>query len=178
MLLRLLSAQVLMPALFTTAALAGPIVCTTTLEAPDASASQSAEPVALTTCVPIETTAERIERVNYSWTAPYARGVDVVHQITDFLGIAVAGAEGNRVMGFGFPDQTLIWDATAIGTTTRALWEEQSPPLPMRTLDLPNGFASSLAFEMQQAESFVTQTADLPLQNPVTAAPSPVQPLW
>ena len=141
MLLRLLSAQVLMPALFTTAALAGPIVCTTTLEAPDASASQSAEPVALTTCVPIETTAERIERVNYSWTAPYARGVDVVHQITDFLGIAVAGPEGNRVMGFGFPDQTLIWDATAIGTTTRALWEEQSPPLPMRTLDLPNGFA-------------------------------------
>ncbi len=80
--------------------------------------------MALTTCVPIETTAERIERVNYSWTAPYARGVDVVHQITDFLGIAVAGAEGNRVMGFGFPDQTLIWDATEIGTTTRALLEE------------------------------------------------------
>ena len=79
MLLRLLSAQVLMPALFTTAALAGPIVCTTMLEAPDASISQSAEPVALTTCVPIETTAERIERVNYSWTAPYDRSVDVVH---------------------------------------------------------------------------------------------------
>ena len=178
MLLRLLSAQVLMPALFTTAAMAGPMVCTTTLEAPDLSLSQSAVPVTLTTCVPIETTAERTERVNYSWTAPYARGIDVVHQITDVLGLAVAGPEGNHFMGFGFRDQTLIWDASAVGNMTRALWEEQSPSLPMRTLDLPNGFDSSLAFEMQQAESFITQAADLPLQNSVNASPSPVQTLW
>lgn len=80
MLLRLLPASVLMLALFTAAALAGPIVCTSTLEAPDSSASQSAAPVALTTCFPIETTAARIELENHSWTAPYARGVDVVHQ--------------------------------------------------------------------------------------------------
>ena len=94
------------------------------------------------------------------------------------MGLALAGPEGNRVMGFGFPDQTLIWDATAIGNTTRALCEEQSPPLLIRTHDLPNGFDSSLAFEMQQADPLVTQTAEQPLQNPVTAVLSPDQPLW
>ena len=78
--LRLLAAPVMMIALFTAAALAGPIVCTTTLAAPDSSASQSAAPVALTTCSPIETMAARIERVNDSWTVPYACSVDVVHQ--------------------------------------------------------------------------------------------------
>ena len=69
-----------MLALFTAAALAGPVVCTSTLEAPDSSASQSAAPVALTTFFPIETTAARIELENHSWTALYACGVDVVHQ--------------------------------------------------------------------------------------------------
>jgi len=175
-LLRLLSAQALMSALFTAAAMAGPIVCTTTIEAPDPSAPAGSAPVSLTTCEPVETTAERIERVNYTWTAPYARGVDLVHQITDFFGIAVAGSEGNRVMGFGFPDQTLIWDGTAIENTTRALMEEQLPALPTRTTDLPNGFDSSLAFELQRLGS--TETVALPLDDPATSVASPVQPLW
>ena len=69
-----------------------------------------------------------------------ARGVDPLHQLTDFLGIAVGGIEGNRVMGFGFPDQTLIWDGSALQNTTGALLEEQSPPLPMRTMDISSGF--------------------------------------
>lgn len=155
-----------------------PIVCTNTLQAQDSSASQSAAPVALTTCSPIETTAARIERVNDSWTAPHARGVDFVHQTPNVLELAVAGPEGNRVMGFGFPDQTLIWDATAIGNTTRTLWEDQSPSLLARPYVLSNGFYSSLAFKMQQTDPLVTQTAELPLQNPVTAVPSPAQSLW
>ena len=65
--------------------------------------------------------------------------------MTDVLGIAVGGIEGNRVMGFGFPDQTLIWDGSALQNTTGALLEEQSPPLPMRTLDISSGFNGSLA---------------------------------
>ena len=58
---------------------------------------------------------------------------------------SAGGIEGNRFMGFGFPDQTLIWDASALQNTTGALLEEQSPPLPMRTLDISSGFNGSLA---------------------------------
>ena len=72
-----------------------------------------------------------------------ARGVDPLHQLTDVLGIAVGGIEGNRFMGFGFPDQTLIWDGSALQNTTGALLEEQSPPLPMRTLDISSGFKAA-----------------------------------
>ena len=87
-------------------------------------------PVEVTVCGPEERTAELIERRFFTWTAPYERGVDLVHQITDLFGLAVAGDNGNRVMGFGFPDQTVIWDSAAVGATTRALVEEQSPSLP------------------------------------------------
>ncbi len=58
---------------------AGPVVCTTTLEAPDPSASAMA-PVEVTVCEPVERTAELIERRFFTWTAPYERGVDLVHQ--------------------------------------------------------------------------------------------------
>merc|ERR1711991_1280875 len=85
---------------------AGPVVCTTTLEAPDPSASAMA-PVEVTVCGPVERTAELIERRFFTWTSPYERGVDLVHQITDLFGIAVAGENGNSLMGFGFPDQTV-----------------------------------------------------------------------
>ena len=50
-------------------------------------------------------------------------------------------------MGFGFPDQTLSWDGSALQNTTEALLEEQSPPLPMRTLDISSGFNNLAATE-------------------------------
>ena len=145
---------------------AGPVVCSTTLEAPDPAASAMA-PVEVTVCGPEERTAELIERRFFTWTAPYERGVDLVHQITDLFGLAVAGDNGNRVMGFGFPDQTVIWDSAAVGATTRALLEEQSPPLPLRTRDLNNGFGSSLAAEAINVDS-VQVSSDF----------TPLQPLW
>ena len=76
---------------------------------------------------------------------PWPGVVDLLHQLTDVLGIAVGGIEGNRFMGFGFPDQTLIWDGSALQNTRGALLEEQSPPLPMRTMDISSGFNGSLA---------------------------------
>jgi hypothetical protein len=79
----------------------------------------------VTRCGPVVTTPELVERRAYTWTAPFAQGVDLVHQVTDVLGIAVAGRDGNRVMGLGFPDQTLVWDATAIEATNRVLLEAQ-----------------------------------------------------
>ena len=115
----------------------------------------------------METADELIERRFYTWTAPYDRGVDVVHQITDLFGIALAGEGGTRVMGLGFPDQTIIWDAAAIGSTTRALLEEQGHLVPWRTRDLSNGFDSSLS--MQGKESDQVSEAD---------GFTPIQPLW
>ena len=123
--------------------LAGPLVCTTSVEAPPPGSGSA--PVEVTVCHPTETTSELVNRRFYTWTSPMARGVDPLHQLTDVLGIAVGGIEGNRFMGFGFPDQTLIWDGSALQNTTGALLEEQSPPLPIRTLDISSGFNGSLA---------------------------------
>ena len=123
--------------------MASPLVCTIRVEAPPLGSGSA--PVEVTVCHPTETTSELINRRFYTWTSPMARGVDPLHQLTDVLGIAVGGIEGNRFMGFGFPDQTLIWDGSALQNTTGALLEEQSPPLPMRTQDISSGFNGSLA---------------------------------
>ena len=147
-------------------------MCTTTLEAPELS-SAATEPVEVTTCAPVETTSELVERRFYTWTAPFERGVDLVHQITDLFGIAVAGEGGTQVMGLGFPDQTIIWDAAATSSTTRALLEEQSPALPLRTQDLANGFDSSLALESIGSEK--TQQSKPEFLEIDNAA---LQPLW
>ena len=147
-------------------------MCTTTLEAPELS-SAATEPVEVTTCAPVETTSELVERRLYTWTAPYERGVDLVHQITDLFGIAVAGEGGGQVMGLGFPDQTIIWDAAATSSTTRALLEEQSSALPLRTQDLANGFDRSLALESIGSEK--TQQSKPEFLEIDNAA---LQPLW
>jgi hypothetical protein len=83
--------------------MAGPVVCTTTLEAPDPSAGSGLVPVEVTTCGPRETSSALLNRRMYTWTAPFVRGIDVTHQITDLLGIAVAGKGGNQLMGFRLP---------------------------------------------------------------------------
>ena len=62
----------------------------------------------------------------------------------------MAGTGGNQLMGFGFPDQTIVWDASAIENTAEALIEEQSPPGPWRTKDIANDFGSSLSVEEGQ----------------------------
>ena len=120
-------------------------------------------------CHPTETNSELVNRRFYTWTSPMARGVDPLHQLTDFLGIAVGGIEGNRVMGFGFPDQTLIWDGSALQNTTGALLEEQSPPLPMRTMDISSGFNGSLA-----ATEIIEAVPDAPSDDHFPG----VTPLW
>jgi len=124
-----------------TAALAGPVVCTTTLEAPVATAA----PVEITRCGRVQTVPELVTRRFYSYTAPYERGVSLTNQITDFFGIAMGGGDGSRVMGLGFPDQTIVWDGLALQNTTSVLLEDQSSPLPLRTGDLSPCFTGSLA---------------------------------
>jgi len=103
-----------------------------------------ASPVEVTRCLPVETVPELVERRAYGWTPPFAPGVDLLHQATSILGIAMGGVNGSRVMGFGFPDQTLVWDGTAIHNTTYALLDLQSNPMPQRTPDLVSVFSTSL----------------------------------
>ena len=130
---------------------ANPVVCVTSLEAPAPSISvgEVLAPVEVSRCSSVKTTDALVTERFYTWTAPFARGVDVMHQITDLLGIAVAGPEGNKLMGFGFPDQTIVWDGSALQSTYQVLLEEQSPAIPWRTVDISNGFTNSLAEEAQ-----------------------------
>ena len=85
----------------------GPLKCTISIEALPLGIGSA--PVEVTVCHPTETTSELINRRFYTWTSPMARGVDPLHQLTDVLGIAVGGIEGNRFMGFGFPDVIALW---------------------------------------------------------------------
>ena len=98
----------------------------------------------VTRCGAIETTAELIDQRAFSYTAPFARGIDITHQITDLLGISMGGGDGTRVMGFGFPDQTIVWDGSAIENTYRSLLDEQSSPLPRRVADLETPYTGSM----------------------------------
>jgi hypothetical protein len=54
-----------------------------------AKAPSSLSPVVVTRCCPVVTTPQLVERRTSTWTAPFAQGVDLVHQFTDVLGIAV-----------------------------------------------------------------------------------------
>ena len=122
------------------AAEAGPVVCTSSIEAPLAGSA----PVEVTRCGPVTTTGELMERRFYSYTAPFARGVDITHQITDLLGISMGGGDGTKVMGLGFPDQTIVWDGSAVENSYRVLLEQQSDPMPWRTADINNGYCQGL----------------------------------
>ena len=120
---------------------AGPVLCSSSLEAGEPGTA----PVEVTVCEPVQSTSDLVTQRFFTWTAPYARGVDLMHQITDLFGVALAGTDGNRLMGLGFPDQTIIWDSSSIHNTMAALLEQQSPAIPWRTMDLPNGFSAGLS---------------------------------
>lgn len=150
-------------------ALAGPVLCTTSLEAPPISTGslETAAPVEVTRCGVVRTVPELMRRRYFSWRAPYSRGISLTHQITDFFGIAMGGGDGNKVMGFGFVDQASAWDGDAVENTTNYLLENQSDPMPLRTADLPTLFNTSLIGEGAAApapvgEAYPPFTGDLP----------------
>ena len=163
----LMAAQSLAGSLLAGPVLGGPVVCTTTIEAPQAQQAMrdSLRPVELTRCGGVQTTPQLVEQRFYSYTAPFARGVDITHQITDLLGISMGGGDGTKVMGFGFPDQTIVWDGTALDNTYQVLLEKQGGLIPWRTGDVGNGFSSSLG----SAASFGA---------PAASFRAPVRGLW
>lgn len=124
-------------------AIAGPVLCTTTLEAPMA-ASAGTGPVEVTRCGVTRSAPEVMEQRFYSFSAPFAQGVNLLHQITDPLGLSIPGRDGGRIVAFGFPDQNIVWDGTAIENTTSVMLTDQSPLMPLRTSDITNGFSTSL----------------------------------
>ena len=152
----LLLAGALLVHLLSESAWAGPVVCTTTLEPPLLSGARSgvgasagelgvaSGPVEVTRCGQVQTPPALMEKRFYSFRAPYAPGVSLTNQITDLFGIALGGVDGTRVMGLGFPDQAIVWDGTAVENTYRVLLEQQSGPMPWRTVDVPNGYSGSL----------------------------------
>ena len=125
---------------------AGPAVCTTTLEAPPRSSATAvpAAPVEVTRCGVTQTVPELIQRRFFSYSPPFVEGVSITGQITSLFGISLGGGDGRRVMGLGFPDQTIIWDGTAVQNTTQFLLQQQSDPMPWRTTDVSSGFSGSL----------------------------------
>ena len=123
-------------------AMAGPVLCTTTLEAP---LSANTAPVEVTRCGAVQTVPELVERRFFTFTAPYAEGVSIRGQLRDLFGIATGSINrGNAIGAFGFPDQTIVWDGTALENTYTVLLEAQSDPQAWRTSDLSNGFGCSL----------------------------------
>ena len=152
----LLLAGALLVHLLSESAWAGPVVCTTTLEPPLLSGARSgvgasagelgvaSGPVEVTRCGQVQTPPALMDKRFYSFRAPYAPGVSLTNQITDLFGIALGGVDGTRVMGLGFPDQAIVWDGTAVENTYRVLLEQQSGPMPWRTVDVPNGYSGSL----------------------------------
>lgn len=153
------------------AAQAGPVVCSTSIEAPDMGPLRpyGAGPVEVTRCGPVVTVPEVMRASYYSYRAPFARGVDITHQITDVLGIAMGGVEGNRVMGFGFPDQAIVWDGSAVENSYRYLFQTQHDPTPVRTADMSSPFATSVVGGA---------AADGPPRSPSPAYTSSVRGLW
>jgi len=154
---------------------AGPVLCTTTLEAPplEAAAPGGAPqaPVEITRCGPVLTTSELVNRRFFSYTSPFTPGVDITHQIAEAWGLAIGGVEGNRVMGFGYPEQTINWDGQALENTTAALLEQQSHPTPLRTADIPSGYTTSLAATAAGAATRAPQP-------PAATWGQPVRGLW
>ena len=122
---------------------AGPVVCTTTLEAPT---TAGGAPVEVSRCGPVVTVPQLVERRFFTYTAPFAEGVSIRGQLRDLFGVATGSINrGYGIRAFGFPDQTIVWDGTALQNTSEVLLEAQSNPLPWRTADISNGFGCSLA---------------------------------
>lgn len=128
--------------LLTAPVLAGPVVCTTTLEAPT---SPGGAPVEVSRCGPVETVPELVQRRFFTYTAPFAEGVSIRGQVRDLFGVATGSINrGDSLRAFGFTDQTIVWDGTALENTTQVLLEAQSDVMPWRTGDISNGFGCSL----------------------------------
>lgn len=140
--LPLAGVSVLSGALLADAAQAGPVLCTTTLEAPAQAGGALRE---VSRCGAVQTLPELVNRRFFTYTAPYAEGVSIRGQLRELFGVATGSINsGDAIRALGFTDQTIVWDGTALQNTAAVLLEAQGDLLPWRTSDLSNGFNGSL----------------------------------
>lgn len=59
------------------------------------------------------TVPELEEQRYFSYRAPFARGVDLTHQITDLLGLAMGGGDGTTTQ---LMDQQVTYSPTKFGS--------------------------------------------------------------
>jgi hypothetical protein len=161
---------------------AGPVVCTTTLEAPLAGTGNSTRPpsapVEVTRCGEVQTTAELFEQRAYTWRSTFCPRGQPHQPDHRHPGHRHGRSPGQPRDGVRLPEQAIVWDSSAIGNTTAALLEEQSAPMPFRDADLPSIFSSSLQVAPTTVPVQVAQPGlnDFPTSFPVQTAP--VRGLW
>jgi len=95
-------------------------------------------------CKKLETQDELIEQEAYTWRAPYSSGAGLSQGITENLGITVGGIDAERIVGFGYPEQPIVWNGERLQNNYKKLLEMQTDSLPLRTMDLQTAFKDSL----------------------------------
>ncbi len=79
--------------------------------------------------------------INYHRHNPTTlRGMDPIYQLTELLGISFGGKQGGKLIGFGYEERTLFWDAEAIENTYNKVLKQQYSENPINTKDINSIF--------------------------------------
>ena len=94
---------------------AGPVLCSSSLEVGEPGTA----PVEVTVCEPVQSTSELVTQRFFTWTAPYARGIDLMHQtLTCSVSLLV---ERMATDGWAWDSQIRRSSGTAVRFTTPRL---------------------------------------------------------
>lgn len=104
-------------------------------------------PVNITDCREISSEEDIFEKNFFSFSAPFSLGVSMPYQLSDILGLSVKGEQGTLIKAFGFPEQKIDWDGTALSNTFKSFMSKQSRKMPIRTAPIGNGFCEQLSAE-------------------------------
>ena len=132
----LLSSTLFIPA--SGSALANEFECSTYQE------ERQGIPVNVTDCREISSEEDIFENNFFSYSAPFTLGVSMPYQLSDILGLSVKGEQGTLIKAFGFPEQKIDWDGTALSNTFKSFMSKQSRRMPIRTEPIGNGFCNLL----------------------------------
>ena len=82
----------------------------------------------------------------------------------------MGGIDAERIVGFGYPEQAIVWNGERLQNNYKKLLEMQTDSLPLRTMDLQTAFEDSLG-----TGSFNQDTRNQPGKNQEFDI---VQPVW
>jgi hypothetical protein len=98
----------------------------------------------VTDCRPITTVDKFFTNQYFSYAAPFAQGVSIPYVLADMLGISLNSQGDGMIRAFGFPDQQITWDGTAVQNAYKQVMAEQVRVVPLRTEPINNGFCSGI----------------------------------